>query len=297
MVVISVKGGLGNQLFQYALGYTLATRFKKNVRFDTSYYNIQESENATMRELLLPYFDIDNFEISFTNDAFNFTNIFVKIKRQFERMFFPYYKRSYIEDQSGIFDPNIFKIRNSTYLDGFWQSPKYFVEVGDGLRRQLVLKNKLSASAATFSDLIKKSHTSISLHVRRGDYLSKYSHIYHTQTNNYYSESINHILNNLGAENITVFIFSDDIEWCKANMQLSYNHVIIDDSSIGTHEEMVLMSQCDHNIIANSTFSWWAAWINNNPHKMIIAPKKWFTDPYKNVEYINSIYPSSWICL
>ncbi|MDB5001950.1 MAG: hypothetical protein JWQ34_175 [Mucilaginibacter sp.] len=289
-------GGVGNQLFQYALGFALKKQLNKEVQFDTSYYYNNNDNDTTKRQLSLEAFSLTDLKKNNSTTIIP-QDIFAKVPRFLERIFLPYYKNSYTQEKQFKFDPNIFQVRNNAYLDGYWQSPKYFEGIEADLRNQLVLKNKMSAGAAIYSDLINSSNNSISIHIRRSDYLSKYSHIYHIQTSDYYTKSINCILSNLQIEDITIFIFSDDIDWCKVNIKLPYKNIMIEDEKMYSYEGMVLMAQCKHNIIANSTYSWWGAWMNNYKNKIVVAPKQWFIEPNQNAQYIQSIYPPSWVCL
>jgi len=151
-------------------------------------------------------------------------------------------------------------------LNGYFQSEKYFIQFEDEIRKLYNPKKEIiSELRKKYGDLLKNS---ISIHIRRTDYVEKQN--YHPlQTIDYYNESINYIKKRKHIENILVF--SDDINWCKNNMSNEYDY--IQNSEI---EDMFLMSLCENNIIANSSFSWWASWLNQNTNKIIIAPKKWF---------------------
>ena len=138
-----------------------------------------------------------------------------------------------------------------------------------------------------------KSTNSISLHIRRGDYVIKkrYQEVYAECTLDYYKRGVEEITKRY--ENPTLFIFSDDPDWVKANLKLDYESVYVDiNSGEKSYADMRLMSSCNHNVIANSSFSWWGAWLNNNPEKIVIAPEKWFKDDSINQK---DVIPESWI--
>jgi len=130
---------------------------------------------------------------------------------------------------------------------------------------------------------------SVAIHVRRGDYTSNaYSASFGTLADSYYKTAIERI--NAGAQQPVFFVFSDDIEWCRNNLQL-HNAIFIEhNKGVDSYKDLVLMSHCRHNIIANSTFSWWGAWLNQNPQKIIIAPRIWFGKTY--YDGIQPVYPS-----
>jgi hypothetical protein len=180
----------------------------------------------------------------------------------------------------------------STYLLGYWQSPRYFEVIEDEIRSEFRFKRPLSAIGQMIANKITATQ-SVSLHVRRGDYLaSRASSVHGTCTVDYYKRSLDQLSSRVGS--LEVFVFSDDIQWAKQNLCFPYSMNFVQHTTMKTaDEDMHLMSLCCHNIIANSTFSWWGAWLNTNPGKTVIAPLKWFVDKKLNAMTADLI-PSTW---
>ncbi|MFP4486354.1 MAG: alpha-1,2-fucosyltransferase [Campylobacterales bacterium] len=201
------------------------------------------------------------------------------IKRFKEKEFFTY-------------DKSIENINHSIYLDGYWQSEKYFKKYENLIRDIFQFpKIKDDENLKVANEIVNSE--SISIHVRHGDYLasSKTNEFHGTCGIEYYKKSIEYITSKL--ENSTFFIFSDDIKWCEEKFVNVKNKTIIShNTGLKSYEDMRLMSLCKHNIIANSSFSWWSAWLNTNPNKIVIAPKKWIND--ENYE-TPDICPIEWM--
>jgi hypothetical protein len=249
-------GGMGNQMFQYAFGKHLATKYNKKLYCDISFYQYQ-----SLRSLSLQAFQNIDLDTSIDNIKINF----------------PIYK---IDDDFNY--KEISELKDcGYYLDGYWQSEKYFIESELIIRKQFMPKMNLFERIIETPEFYSKS---VSLHIRRTDYLT--SNGYHpVQPVQYYKDAIDIIRD---YENI--FVFSDDISWCRENLKFN-NMIFVEDSS--EVEDLWLMSLCNHNIIANSSFSWWGAWLNNNTDKKVIAPKKWFGD-HVNLN-TSDLLPESWI--
>jgi hypothetical protein len=194
------------------------------------------------------------------------------------------------------FDPAIFEHRGDLILFGYWMSERYFADVELELRNAFRFRDPLEGEAKEVGHQIKMSN-SISLHVRRGDYVSlkAVKNSMGKTDLSYYERAVCHLKEHSekkGEDAPTVFVFSDDIEWCKKTLRLPLATVYIDRSSEGPRASyhLQLMSMCRNNIIANSTFSWWGAWLNENPHKIVIAPKRWFAQ-----EVNEDIVPVRWM--
>ncbi|MBC7981871.1 alpha-1,2-fucosyltransferase, partial [Candidatus Parcubacteria bacterium] len=170
---------------------------------------------------------------------------------------------------------------------GNYHREKYFIEVKDQVLKQFTLKNPLSQTA---QDVLKNIDTnSVSIHIRRGDYVNNNHH--GSCDLGYYYKALHHIKSKISSPHF--FIFSDDIQWAKDNMQIG-EATFVSNGDIPEVEELILMSMCSHNIIANSTFSWWAAYLNQNLHKIVIAPKQWTR---KETSDTLEILPKTWIQL
>lgn len=287
-VFVKFNGGLGNQMFQWAVGRMIKETTDMDVFYDMSYFK---------KDYARPYqLDIFKLEPNFIGE------FLTKIKLEFIwrlRSILKWEKvfgiTLYSEAQFN-FDRNINKIKPNTFIEGFFQSEIYFKCVEDKLREDFKFKKETDSRN---KDLINElySTNSISLHIRRGDYVEKerYQKLYATCSMDYYKRGVEYIAKQY--PNPTLYIFSDDIPWAKENMDLKLPYDIVyvsHNSGDKAYEDLRLMSVCNHNIIANSTFSWWGAWLNRNQHKIVIAPQKWFND--ENIIQTD-IIPKNWIRL
>ena len=257
MIISKIQGGLGNQMFQYAYGKHLSYKYNTELRLDTRFYDYP---GTPKRE-----FTLNKFPNTFPNTdmKLSLTGQVYKIDDDFK------YKEL----------PN--PLNDNYYLDGYWQSEKYFKESSDLIRKDF------QPSKEVISKLIKTpliETNTISLHIRRTDYVT--SNGYHpVQSIEYYKNAIDLI-----GDYDNIFVFSDDLKWCKDNLNFK-NMIFMDDFT--DVEDLHLMSLCNHNIIANSSVSWWGAWLNNNGDKKVIAPSKWFGD--KTNLTSDDIIPTEWI--
>jgi len=183
-----------------------------------------------------------------------------------------------------------FGLRNQ-YLEDYYQGEKYFEDIKKTIGEEFTLKKPLGPEAQAVAENISKCEA-VSLHVRRGDYVynNKLKNIIQPLPATYYLNAIKTI--NEQANNPHLFIFSDDIEWVKNNLKLPSPATYVSQSAIRDDEELLLMSLCKHNIIANSSFSWWGAWLNKNPNKVVIAPEKWFN---YETNVATDLIPQAWI--
>lgn len=284
-------GGLGNQLFQYATGRALALKYNTELKLDLSLLNADPKNVYTKRELELHVFNI-TASIASNNEL----EVFYKrtfFQKVVSKLFPSFPSKYFIGNQKGFeYDVAFESYPNDSYLNGYWQSEKYFDSVRNILLKELVIKKEMTSHCKSTNDLILNSN-SVSLHIRRGDYVSdKSASAYHGIVSlEYYVNAMNYL--NEKFENLKVFIFSDDIDWVKSNLKLE-NECIYVDFNTGENSvfDLYLMSQCQHNIIANSSFSWWGAWLNQNAKKIVIAPKKWFADKNLNTK---DLLPESWV--
>ncbi len=174
------------------------------------------------------------------------------------------------------------------YLDGYFQSEKYFIDYTDAIRQDFSLKGPLGEAADSIAAQIRSGANTISLHVRRGDYL-KESDFKGIANQEYYANAVKYVTEKVSHPQF--FIFSDDIEWCKENLSLPADSVFVSNSDLKDYGELVLMSLCKHHIIANSSFSWWGAWLGSNPEKIVVAPKQW-SNNHEN--WYRDIIPATW---
>ncbi|MDD2656659.1 MAG: alpha-1,2-fucosyltransferase [Patescibacteria group bacterium] len=278
MLTLKLKGGLGNQMFQYATSSNLAKNKKTKINFDLSFFSDIEVRDIK-RDYLLDKFNI-SADISFDqkNSISGFRKFLAKfIVKFFGEMF--YYRLTSL---------------SSKYLDGYFQSEKYFKNIEEDIRKDFTLKNEMGVEAKKIEQQIVNSKNSVSLHIRRGDYVSDTkTNVYHGICDlAYYESAIKYLGEKIGE--IKIFVFSDDIDWVKENLQVE-NMNFVSSCEVKDYEELILMGKCEHNIIANSTFSWWGAWLNENKNKIVIAPKKWFNNEQVNDK--SDIVPKAWIRL
>ncbi len=188
------------------------------------------------------------------------------------------------------------KIRNNSYLEGAWTSEKHFIGFKDIIRNDFTLKNTPSKETIASKNLIRSSSPSVSVHIRRGDYVTdQKTKMYHGQCDmSYYEKAIETISSRIkvNVHDLNVFVFSDDIEWSKINMKLPARLNFVSNMEIPDYEEIYLMSLCDHHIIANSTFSWWGAWLNPKHDKIVVAPKRW---SIKQSHLYGDVVPPEWL--
>lgn len=281
MVIVKIKCGLGNQMYQYALGRRLSHDSPAELKVDLSWFtNIKKGDIP--REL-----EIDRFNVSLVEA----TNYEIRsafpglIERCIERIRGRLNRNHFYR-----FYPSILKTRPRKYLDGYFQSYKYFEPIRDILLNEFTLKNGYSDLVREAIAQIQQADQSVAVHIRRGDYATVrlgYNGLCNTQ---YYEKGLEIIAQKF--PNIKVFVFSDDIEWAKDNLKFKYETVFVSRPGFHSAEELYLMSLCRHQIIANSTFSWWSAWLNKNPEKIVVAPSRWLMAADIST---SDLLPENWI--
>ncbi len=289
MIIVRIRGGLGNQLFQYAAGKRLSMDRDVPLKLDVTGYGNQPGAE-TARKFGLENFNITS-EIATADEVLKMKypfGIFSKGWRFIKQKIFKQFNIG--------FNPKILKAPNDYFLDGYFKNEEYFKSIESTIRKEFSLAKPLEQKGQNASANITTSPLPVSLHIRRGDYAKDPSTAaYHgVLPLEYYQQAISLLTEKIGTYQL--FIFSDDIDWAKENLKLESSTQIpmtfVSCPEIADYEELFLMSLCKHNIIANSSFSWWAAWLNQNPDKIIIAPKRWLAKTGN--DYYNEI-PSSWI--
>lgn len=285
MIEITLKGGLGNQLFQYALGRHLALIHNTTLELD-----VTNLARDPLRSYRLDSFNLpEKISIKGPPQA-NQNNIFSPF---FAKFFTANRSREkfILNEKYFDFDPEILKCRDNIKLDGYWQSEKYFKGIEDIIKADLTLRLPLPNNLCEIKQKIQNTN-SVSIHVRRGDYVSNpTTNAYHGVCSiEWYQDAVANILESITEPHF--FVFSDDYEWAKSNIKLNAPTTYIEPSTNGNEAfDLILMSCCRHNIIANSSFSWWAAWLNRNSSKKVIAPKKWFLGAEHET---NDLIPDVW---
>ena len=293
MILIKLQGGLGNQMFQYAFGSVIAKKNKTKLVIEDSIYNVVEKkEGYTPRNFELSIFN-NEYVFAKKKDVSLFANLsFIhKIKRKLKLN----YPKKFNEKEFE-YSEKANSLREPVFAVGYFQSFKYFKGFEDYIKNLFVFsEDKLSKENTDLIPILKREDT-IAVHIRRGDYISDIvTNQFHGSCNfEYYIEAISIV--NSKVENPTFVFFSDDSKWVKENFEnLTCDKIFIDhNKGLNSWADMYLMSICSHNIIANSSFSWWAAWLNPNPQKIVIAPKRWFQA--KEID-INALIPKEWIMI
>lgn len=293
MVIVKLMGGLGNQMFQYAAARRLAHFNNTNLKIDLSWFdNICEVDSS--RKYALDEFAIqENFATREEIETLTVqTQGFVErlITKAMGRK--PKATPSYIREKYFHFDPDILSLNNDVYLDGYWQSEKYFKDIETIIRQEFTIKSEMNVKSLAIEKQVK-SINSVSLHIRRGDYVSNpHTNQVHGSCNiKYYFRCVENLIRSVKHPHF--FIFSDEPEWTRANLKLPYPTTFVNHNPPENgYEDLTLISLCQYHIIANSSFSWWGAWLNQNPCKIVMAPKKWFNSLDYNTK---DLIPDEWL--
>ena len=300
MIITRISAGLGNQLFQYATARAISLKFNRKLFLDNSWYDSLKSledhtdpNTTTVRYFLLNYFNIQSRVLNKIHLNW-IKRLEIKSKTSKIYKFLlngPLNDFSFTTINHNNYSLEFIQENPRIYLTGYWQNNDIIEEYKNLIYNDLILKHPLSANNQTHLKSINTTN-SVAIHFRRGDYQSKpiSLDVHASCSNNYYYEGIEYLRNKIN--NLHYFIFSDDITWVKNNLGFTTNTTFIDNYG-PSYEHLYLMSQCKHQITANSTFSWWAAWLNNNTEKIIITPKYWYIDKHLNKTVIR--IPKDWI--
>lgn len=292
MIILNLTGGLGNQLFQYGLGRYLSTKLDADLVIEDSFYR------DTPKDVTPRRFELDQFatHYRFVTDAERrylrrYTNRWLRFAQKYIPMPGRY---RYVREP---LDRLMLEVRDLTgdiLLDGYWQSEFYFAGAETQIRQDLTPKFEFSGDDQRIRQQMTEA-ISVSLHVRRGDYVSKASNLaWHGICGlDYYAQALAIIADKVS--NPHFFVFSDDMQWVKDNLNVkaACTYVSHNNESQAAND-MMLMASCKHHVIANSSFSWWGAWLNPSPDKIVIRPKVWLQQlPHMN----ESVCPASWLAV
>ena len=283
MIIVKIIGGLGNQMFQYAYAKSLQ-HSEYEVKLDISAFNKYRLHGG---------YQLDRYktDIQIANDddlrKFGINTIKSKLMNKFGIL-----PKLQMTEESASFDKNLLQPKDNRYIHGYFQSYKYFLTVDELLRKQFEMLTEMSDYGQTVLKQIQESDQSCSIHVRRGDYLLKKNANHLVLPIQYYKRTLDFYKRNF--RSIKFFVFSDDNEWAQ-NLFSSDEFVIVgSDTNRNPHEDIELMKMCSHNVIANSTFSWWAAWLNPNKVKSVSAPNTWFATVEHNKVISEDLIPEQW---
>ena len=291
LIISNIIGGLGNQMFQYAAGRALA--YEKNLKFridDSDYQNYNLHNFELIKVFNLPVKLAEKADLSAILGWRSSKNVMRLLKNQ---------NLSWLRGAHYIAEPHfnywsdIVHVPISCYLLGYWQSEKYYKKIESQIRHDFKFKDNFSNFNNFLIEKIKSTN-SISLHIRRGDYISNSvaNSNHGVLPIDYYINSIEYITQRVTKPKF--FIFSDDIDWVKSNLPIKFPFEYVEHNrGSQSFNDMRLISQCRHHIIANSTFSWWGAWLNPDPRKIVVAPRRWFA----NDRNIQDLFPQSWVVL
>lgn len=294
MIIVQLYGGLGNQMFQYAFGTHLASINNAELIFDLSYVQskLPFKKWTTPMKYELDIFPNINANLNSNIFSSKFMYPFAKLEYILKSKFYKK-KYNYLYEESIDFNPIFLDFKDNTYVFGNFQSEKYFLNIRDKIRTDFQFKKITDDVNLNHIQKIQNCN-SVSIHIRRGDYVSiqKNASKFIALDIQYYENAIKKI--NSLISNPIFFIFSDDVDWVKQNLKSEFEMHYISNNNTKTtsYIDMHLMSMCQHNVIANSTFSWWAAWLNANENKIIISPSKWFH--HFDVK-MDDILPETWL--
>jgi hypothetical protein len=287
MKIVKILGGLGNQMFQYAFYKSLTKNFGE-VKADLSEFSRYSLHNNYE---LARVFDLQVQTSSYYENLFIGGQNRDFLSRTLKKIT-GVRKTYYEQPNASSFDASLYYDTKNCYLDGYWQNEHYFSKIKSQIKSDFSFKLLKDRDNLTISELINCSF-SVGIHVRRGDYVN-HSYLGNICTLEYYQKSIEYFTNKY--ENVHFFIFSNDILWCRNNLLIKTAKTYVDiNFGKDNFKDMQLMTLCKHIIIANSSFSWWAAYLNSNQHAEVIAPYYWFTPLNKNsLEVSNQLIPASW---
>ena len=291
MIILRIAGGLGNQMFQYAFARSLSLRVGQPVMYD-----VEPIENGLSHNgLELNQVFAIQIQTATSADFRNVLGVFGRplvrkiLRQQVSSAIRP---ASIFVESSSRYMPAVERLSGNNYICGYWQSERYFAEHSDVIRNDFKFTNPLSIDNQRLIDKIVTSE-SVSIHIRRGDYIANKSaaSTYAACDGRYYLTAVRLIAEKY--KEPTFYVFSDEPQWARDNLHIDFPTVVVDtNTSKMNYVDMQLMAACKSNIIANSTFSWWGAWLNSNRNKTVVAPKCWFNS---NTVDTGDLIPRSWV--
>ncbi len=291
MISVRLDGGLGNQLFQYAAGRALALRLDTELLLDTATL-LHRSRDVTPRQLELNHF---GHSARLSTGAESRRSSWLHHIAPFSHLVSQWH--TYVEKKN-FYDSKFKHLPDNTFLVGYWQSFKYF----ENIAAELVKDFKPVAPLSHESKVVLKqieANTAVAVHIRRGDYVSRIAAAKHhgVLPLSYYQAALGRIEVELTSPRY--FVFSDDPTWCRSNLPLHESNAVFVDHNAAPNswQDLVLMSNCKHHVIANSSFSWWGAWLADqlspSPKRLVFAPERWFVGP-DSQSHVDR-FPAHWI--
>jgi len=301
MVITHTMCGLGNQMFQYAMGRAVAHRLGTPLKLDISSFG----PGYTKRRFELDRFQI-KAELASPEEIRALTGLLgtrsgpkaESIRGICRRLgaLGRFIIGAYVQEKHFHFDPTMLSVRGDVYLHGRWQSERYFSDIAAMLRDDFQMQ-RTENEDQEFTKRMTENELSVSLHVRRGDYvtLSQQGHVYTTLPMEYYDEAVAYMRRELGRPRF--FIFSDEPLWVQDSFHMEDATGVSLSGSDKGPRELTLMTKCRHHIIANSTFSWWGAWLSSQKDGIVCAPQRWFAPEEQRRRCMDDLLPATWIRL
>jgi Glycosyl transferase family 11 len=294
-VRMKVCGGLGNQLFQYAAGLALARRHRAGLIIDTSYYCTKSHRSFQLNQLVLdfelsPGDEMRGRELFSTRSGqsiFRGTQFRARSKQRADISF---------SERSFYFDERFFTLTPPVVLQGYYQSARYFDGIDDELRAQISLRRQPCSRFHETLNVIESSRTPVAVHVRRGDLIAdERVHSMHGCLGwLYYSRAL-HIMKRLLDRDHDLFLFGDDLAALRELQGKVGGSFIVSHPDLSAAEDLMLMRKCRSFITANSTFSWWGAWLGEAPDKIVISPRQWFSPSGLRQNNVCDLIPEGWL--
>jgi len=291
MIIVHLAGGLGNQMFQYAFGLANAKRLGVHLALELSNKTLQIHNGFELSRI----FNIRE-KIATKQDMKTMLGLrrYSVIRNLIKDLGLGKILLSHVVEEPHFhFAPEMLNIPDNIYICGYWQSEKYFSEVATNISENFSFRQPLERQNAELAQQINQVNA-VSLHVRRGDYANnpKTTATHGLCSLEYYQAAIRYVVEQV--EHPHFFVFSDDIAWVKNNVKINFPHQYVDHNhGEESYNDMRLMRLCKHHIIANSSFSWWGAWLNPSVEKIVVAPKRWFA----NQTDVRDLLPQDWVRL
>ena len=302
MIILNLRAGLGNQMFQYAYAKALAVKSGCDLKINLWWYNNQPKKD-TFRYYGLNHFNVTSEALLIEDNRSKTQKIIEKVFKKIKRILF--------KESDYVYYPHLAKATTSKLkvVEGYWNTEKYFIDIKDIIKKEFTLKEELGIEATNAREEInaaeKNAEIPVLILVRRGDYITnQFANAFHGALGtDYFKVAVNEIKNIIGERfsKIRFFIACEDIDWVRRNITQEILHdrpfTCISRPGIKDYEEQYLMSLCHHFILSNSTFCWWSAWLSDaaekvGTKKIVIGPKRWVANPKVDTR---DVMPEDWI--
>jgi len=290
MIIVKVFQGLGNQLFQYAMGRAVALRNNTELKLDISYYD-QYAEVTQYGYTYRRGYELHRYNIAATLSTAEEVDSFITPRMRGQRLLnllMPGYVPRVVKEPFERFVPEMRDVQGKIYFDGYFTSEYFFADKADHIKQELALKGQMNDTNKALAERMAQC-PSVCISIRRTNFVNNPLH--ETCKMSYYEDGLALLSERLGKE-MEVFIWSDDNEWTSANFKPPYTCHYMTHNFPDFHEDLRLMTHCRHHVIPNSTFSWWAAWLGERPGQIVVAPERWLNST--EIEY-GHVIPARWI--